>query len=289
MKTKWMISISVTLILVFSVLALAGKPEFVEKTNPSGKTVVMPAHAVEVAPGVFYLGKALDKGRAVEGYAIFAKPGTTCGNGVCEKGENAKKCPADCAGGYPTEPDTSSCYGFLARGAKWKTIEPYIVNPINTRNLSNTFVTNNLALDITKWEAAANFNILGDEISGVVDGADTISTDGKNEVYFADIASPGAIGVTIIWGIFGGPPKFRELVEWDHVYDDVDFDWGIGEAGKMDFENIATHELGHSIGLGDLYTSECSEVTMYGYASDRETKKRSLESGDIAGIQKLYG
>jgi len=283
-----MISILVTLILVFSVLALAGKPEFVEKTNPSGKTVAIPAYAVEVAQGVFYLGKALDKGRAVEGYALFAKPGTTCGNGVCEKGENAKKCPADCAGGDPTEPDTSSCYGFLAKGAKWKTVEPYLVDVANTSGLDVAFVKSNLAADIAKWEAAANFNILGDEISGVVDGADTISTDGKNEVYFADIASPGAIGVTIIWGIFGGPPKFRELVEWDQVYDDVDFDWGIGEAGKMDFESIATHELGHSVGLGDLYTSECLEQTMYGYASEGETTKRTLESGDIAGVRKLY-
>ena len=73
------------------------------------------------------------------------------------------------------------------------------------------------------------------------------------------------------------------------MYDDADFDWGIAEAGKMDFENIATHELGHAVGLGDLYTSECSEQTMYGYAGYGEIKKRDLEAGDIAGITKLYG
>jgi hypothetical protein len=27
---------------------------------------------------------------------------------------------------------------------------------------------------------------------------------------------------------------------------------------------------------------------MYGYATEGETKKRDLESGDIAGIKKLY-
>ena len=56
----------------------------------------------------------------------------------------------------------------------------------------------------------------------------------------------------------------------------------------MDLENIATHELGHSIGLGDLYTSSCAQETMYGYADFGEISKRDLNSGDILGISKLY-
>ena len=56
----------------------------------------------------------------------------------------------------------------------------------------------------------------------------------------------------------------------------------------MDLDSIVTHELGHSVGLGDLYTAECAEQTMYGYATEGETKKRDLEAGDIVGIQKLY-
>lgn len=285
------------ILLICSVgLVLAGKPDFTDRVNPSGKTVSIPAHAVEVAPGVFYLGTAVDNGRLVEGYAFidykkgYGKPGTECGNGVCEPGENANKCPADCAGGGE-EPDTSSCYGFLSKGAKWKEIEHYIVNPANTKGLDKTFVTDNLAMDIDKWEDAVGVDveILGDEIPGNVDGADTVSPDDKNEVYFGNIAEPGAIAITIVWGYFSGPPFARELVEWDQVYDDVDFGWSAsGEAGKMDFENIATHELGHSVGLGDLYTSECSEQTMYGYASYGETKKRDLAAGDIRGVQELY-
>jgi hypothetical protein len=57
----------------------------------------------------------------------------------------------------------------------------------------------------------------------------------------------------------------------------------------MDFLNIATHELGHGFGLGDLYQSKWSTQTMYGYADYGETMKRTLESGDIAGIQAIYG
>ena len=287
MKTKLIpIILILTIVCVLAAVFVLAKPDMPDKAkNP----VVIPAHAVEVAPGVFYLGKALDKGRVVEGYAMFVKPGTECGNGICEPGENARKCPEDCTGEDPEEPDTSSCYTFLAREAKWKTVEPYIVDPVNTRGLDGGFISSNLAFNIDKWEIAAGVNILGDKIAGTVDGADTVSPDDKNEVYFADIAEDNVIAMAIIWGIFGGPPPFRELVEWDMIFDDVDFDWSAaGEAGKMDFENIATHELGHAVGLGDLYNSECSEQTMYGYASYGETKKRDLNDGDIAGIQKLY-
>ena len=280
-------------VFVFSVgVVLAAKPDFqAVNVKPSGghATVTIPAKAVEVAPGIFYLGVAVDNGRLVEGYAMFAKPGTECGNGICEPGENARKCPEDCANGEdPEGPDTSSCYTFLSKGAKWKTIEQYIVDPANTRGLDEAFVASNVALDIDKWEDVAGVDILGDEIAGIVDGADLVSPDNKNEVYFADVDHEGAIAIAIIWGIFGGPPPFRELVEWDMIFDDVDFDWGIEETTKMDFENIATHELGHAVGLGDLYNTECSEQTMYGYSTEGETKKRTLEVGDITGIQKLY-
>lgn len=63
----------------------------------------------------------------------------------------------------------------------------------------------------------------------------------------------------------------------------------LGDLNVMDLQNIATHELGHGVGLADLYETSCSEVTMYGYSTEGETKKRTLEEPDIIGIQKLYG
>ncbi len=286
------IAVAPVMLLLLAGVAMAAMPNQVEAQR--GKAAVtMPSTAAEVAPGVFYLGKAFHEGRIVQGYAFvkykkaFGKPTGCKDDGVCQ-GWEAPTC-ADCLGGGSEDPDTSSCYVFLARGAKWKTVEPYIVDPSNTHGLDETFVRDNFANDIAKWESAAGRDILGNEISGIVDGADTVSPDGRNEVYFGSIDSPGAIAVTIVWGIFGGPPPFRELVEWDHIYDQEDFDWSAaGEAGKMDFESIVTHELGHSMGLGDLYMGECSEQTMYGYASNGETNKRTLESGDIAGISALY-
>jgi len=33
----------------------------------------------------------------------------------------------------------------------------------------------------------------------------------------------------------------------------------------------------------------CTEETMYRFATEGETKKRTLNTGDITGIKKLYG
>jgi len=57
----------------------------------------------------------------------------------------------------------------------------------------------------------------------------------------------------------------------------------------MDLQNIATHETGHGVGLADVYSSACSEVTMYGYSWYGDIGKRDLAQPDITGLQKLYG
>ena len=69
------------------------------------------------------------------------------------------------------------------------------------------------------------------------------------------------------------------------------YPWGDAVASGssvMDLQNIATHELGHSAGMDDLYSTSCNLETMYGYSTEGETIKRTLNAGDIKGIQALY-
>ena len=283
MKKKIAAVLSALSLLLSANWALAAPPTSTATLSTKGtqRTLKLPPEA-DVSP-VISLGTAVDPkgGKVVEGLAI-----------IHFKDKKAK-------GGNPAKgPKATQCWGNLANGAKWKTVEPWVVNPVNLRGLADSFVFDNIDADISKWEDAADgvvgsgagINILG---SGSTTSstlvADTASPDGVNEVYFADVSSNGAIAVTIVWGIFRGPASGRQLVEWDQVYDDVDFDWSAsGEAGKMDFENIATHELGHSVGMDDLYNSACADQTMYGYADFGETKKQDLAQGDITGIDKLY-
>jgi hypothetical protein len=296
------------LVFILALIILGGliiaKPDFlpsnaanatktVVEVGPSqGKAIVtIPSHAVEVSPGVFFLGTELKDGKLLEGYAYvdyregFGKP-TGCNyDGKCQGWEDST-C-GDCVGSGTSD---STCYGFLAKGAKWKVTESFLINPTNTRGLSESEVVSLFDSSIDKWEDAAGVQIVGTGSQTSANlSADMSSTDGKNEVYFGSISDRNAIAITVVWGIFRGPPKQRELVEWDMIFDQEDFDWSTsGEATAMDFESLATHELGHTVGLGDLYESSCSEETMYGYASNGETKKRTLEAGDIKGVQELY-
>jgi len=227
---------------------------------------------------VVYLGKALDKksGQVVDGYAIvhFAK------------NSNAKVKPAP----------TSKCYGFIADGAKWKTVESWVVDSVNTGGLDPYFVYSNLSYNISKWEDAADGKIgnsQGVNILGEGQFADyEINPDGTlndlNEVTFAPLDDDSIIAVNTVWGNFNSPAKFRQIVEWDQVYNTY-FSWSAsGSPASMDFENISTHELGHAVGMGDLYTSSCSQETMYGYADLGQTDKRDLYIGDITGVSALY-
>ena len=56
----------------------------------------------------------------------------------------------------------------------------------------------------------------------------------------------------------------------------------------MDVQNIATHELGHSLNLSDVYGTADQEKTMYGFGTTEETKKCTLEAEDMAGIRWIY-
>lgn len=240
----------------------------------SDKKLSIPKHAVEIEPGIYHLGQAKDKdGKTVEGIMI-----------IDYKKGSAKPSGIGGGNGGPT-----SCYSFLASGTKWKTQEPWVINPANNDGLDETFVFTNTASNIQKWENAGVGDIFGagtQTTSTLI--ADEIVPDGINEVYFGIIDDPNTIAVTIVWGIFSGPVKQRVLVEWDQVFDEDSFDWNSnGDSGRMDFENISTHEIGHAFGMGHP-SNICTEETMYAYASNGETKKRDLNSGDIAGITALY-
>lgn len=272
-----------TAVLVFVVSApfVLAQPSVgrVPVTNVhSGRSVTIPEHAVEVAPDVFSLGLAVDPatGKVVEGYMVLDRRG------------------ADAKGGKKGKPDGGSgggdvCYAFLANGARWKTTEDYVIDSANDDGLSDSFVERAVAGATAAWDSEVGASIFGTRVGGVVDGADEVSPDGMNEVLFAPITSPGVVGVTIVWGIFRGSPSNRELVEWDQVYDDADYDFGDAalDPTLFDFAGVAAHEVGHAAGMGHP-SDGCTQETMYRFVAPGQTFQRDLHDGDIAGVVALY-
>ena len=269
--------IAVGLVAGASIVSAMPEHQAMELTTPgTSRTLHLPPAADNA--DVISLGTAFDaqSGQIVEGYAIFHhREGHGGGPG----------------GGGDPEPDPSpTCYAFLANGAKWNATEDYLVDPTNIEGIDSATVSGLVASGLAAWDDEVAFDIFGSEVAGVVDGLDTSSTDGKNEFMFGDIASDGTVGVTIVWGIFRGPPSGRGLVEWDMMLDEADYDWSAeagGVVGKMDFANVFNHEAGHALGLGHPGDS-CTEETMFRFVSEEETKKRDLTAGDIDGVNALY-
>lgn len=258
--------------------ALAFGP--VLKVQAQGRPISLPPQASEIAHGIYDLGQARDAdGTIVHGFAFihykqgFARP---------EKPGGSKPSKA------------SSCYAFLASGVKWKVAEPYVFDETadNIDQLpSAALLLTEFATAVAKWEVAAGKDILGAGSLGTVfpDQLGTLPNE-LNEVTFGSIPGADVIAITYVWGVWSGPPSGRQLLEWDMVFN-IGWGWGdeLTNPGNtlMDFLNVATHELGHAVGL-DHPSDSCTEETMYAYADYNETKKRDLNAGDIAGIQKLY-
>ncbi len=190
-------------------------------------------------------------------------------------------------GGGPGK-DTGGYYTYIVNGLKWKTNEPFVFNPAGSgMNVSD--VASALAAALGEWE-----NYGGDIFGGLTQDnkADynDVAPDNLNTLTFGDLDSTSVIALTNVWGYFSGPARTRQIIEVDVCFNNVAFTWGdaTDDGSVMDLQNIATHELGHGAGMGDLYQPPAGQETMFGYSREGETDKRSLYAGDIAGIQNLY-
>ncbi len=125
--------------------------------------------------------------------------------------------------------------------------------------------------------------------------------DGKNTEAWTTGFGKGSsiLALTITWY---SNSKSDKVVSYDGVsrskvlesdcWYNANFNWRIApdgdtSKGAYDVQTISLHELGHTLGLSDLYAKSNSDKVMYGYNDG--SVKRTLTTQDIAGLQKLYG
>jgi hypothetical protein len=71
---------------------------------------------------------------------------------------------------------------------------------------------------------------------------------------------------------------------------DMDEPWATdGNAASVDLQGVATHEMGHVVGIDHTNAPATSCLTMDKFSSLGETQKRSLGLGDKLGMNALYG
>ncbi len=181
-------------------------------------------------------------------------------------------------------PKPLACYKLF--GVKWTALPVnYVINPTNLQGLAESFITSAVSTSAETWDAATGKELINNTYT--VDYTETYGAqDYKNAITFGNYPTTGVIAVTTIWY----NPATKAIVEFDVMFD-TDWTWGDATVNPaiMDLQNIATHELGHGVGLADIYDAACSAVTMYGYSNYGETQKRTLATPDIIGLQTLYG
>ncbi|MGI2336098.1 MAG: hypothetical protein ACRKGH_05585 [Dehalogenimonas sp.] len=210
---------------------------------------------------------------------------------VPAKGGNPGKPPPDSG-------DTTKEW-YKYSGIHWNATNIPVTYKVNISGYSNDFLAGVQAA-FQAWEAddqsSIDFEYYGSFTglpSSFLGGG---AANGINEVGWVDISRQysNAIAVTMIWY----NPLTKEITEVDMAMNSVlpwaqstisgDPDQASGVSGRYDVQNIATHEVGHWLMLGDLYNKPTMTQTMYGYGSLGEVSKRSLESGDLAGLRAIY-
>jgi hypothetical protein len=106
--------------------------------------------------------------------------------------------------------------------------------------------------------------------------------DGRNVVIFRNASSGGALASTYSW-TSGGSRVDSDIVFWDASY--KFFTGTSGCSSGAYIEDVATHELGHSLGLGH---SKLVDATMYSSYTLCSTSMRTPAADDLKGLQLLY-
>jgi hypothetical protein len=186
---------------------------------------------------------------------------------------------------------------YVLMGRKWTKIDPQIKMSLKddavlaATGMSKTNVLGAITAATNTWDDATNQNLFSDSGAALTTTANW-KYDGVNNMAFTPyVAGCSAIAATGVWYKTQGIPagQMYPIVESDMTFNS-NLKWTTtGEAGKLDFQSVVLHELGHTIGLGDLYNkaqfSKDTRQVMHYYTG----VKRTLGNGDATGVWKLYG
>ncbi len=199
--------------------------------------------------------------------------------------------PPGTPGAKPDKPDKTDRGkpgDYKLMGEKW-----YVDDLPLTLYVGDNVLTDPVTQAAAEWDEYTSTSlvteVLYSEDASYLEELQANQPDYINELVFDNLDS-GIIAVCYTWYSGDKILQFDIAFNTDFTWGDADPDNdGVGDPTLMDLQNIATHELGHGFGLADIYKPKLSHLTMYGYSGYGDVAKRTLEQGDIDGIQALYG
>lgn len=183
--------------------------------------------------------------------------------------------------GIATDQDTS--YKLILGGLRWEKLPvSYGINDSGAP-LGSFSEVEKAFEQWDKWTSKELFGYPG-SITGTGGG---LQRDKSNTVSWQSLALFGSDVVAVCQLVYN--VRTKTMLEFDIAFNSVQ-PWATnGSSDAFDVRNVATHEAGHPVSLDDLYRLKTSELTMYGYTTEGETKKQDLGEGDKLGLWKVYG
>lgn len=230
--------------------------------------------------------------------------GLTDAKGAAKASKTAAKATTVTGGSYSS---------YKLTGYRWNVLNPKVqlyLNPTGTpTGLTSASSQSAIAAAANTWDNAVAGNIFADGTTVIIDSKKVVdnpfSTTPKKDGY--NVNGWKKFGNSFIalnrWWTNGVKVGgYYSIIESDIWYN-LDYQWTTSlttakNSNKLDLQSVALHELGHCIGMGDIYS------TTYGGSlppSDERTKdleqvmnlyngpQRTLGNGDKAGAQILYG
>jgi hypothetical protein len=192
--------------------------------------------------------------------------------------------------------------GFKAyelTGWRWNSVNPqlrfYLKDDscLRGEGLNPTAVQSAMISAANTWDECSSQNIFADtDAVAISSTAATDAYDGVNVIAWKNLTdAPSALAYSRTWyyadsaHIIDG---YYSAMESDLSFN-TRYNWATSGTANMDVETVALHELGHTLGLGDIYGiaayASDTEQIMHYYTGPRPR----LGNGDRAGIWELYG
>lgn len=196
-------------------------------------------------------------------------------------------------------PRATTCRSYQLRPPRWPTDEtgraviPYAYSDEGRRRarapdgLMEPALRASLA-QWTHWNSNIVFQSTGTSAATFGAAGDDGSCDDGTNVVTWDRMPSDVIGQAVVCYDRSGKVirdadlALNAVQHWERIYGEPE------SRHSYDIESILTHELGHWLGLEDLYSAEGSRQTMAGSTEYSETRKRTPALGDVVGLQTAY-